>query len=306
MRTIWIWYLAAIVATFIMATLGVFVRHISPGNEFTIALGRFVVGFLCLAGFAALKRDRDRDTMQPVRITWALVGSGVCLALFVVAYFKAVMSGPLANAAFLLYLGPLVASSLAAVVLGEGFNRTSGVLLGVALLGTLFITEFRIPDSTDQVNSLVFGFLSGVFYGLFLLLNNRQFQRTGSSFGRTRVQFLFASLVLIPVVVLDGVSLEWADAPWIVAIGVLHGFVALTLVVAALAYLRTIEYSTISYGEPVMAALLGVVLYDESISLLQVVGCFFVLVAGIARILIREDAGRPSMVNRSYSHDPNG
>jgi len=288
-RTIWIWYLAAIVATFIMSTLGVFVRHVSPGNELTIALGRFGIGLLCLVGLAAFKRDHD--SVQPVRITWALVGSGVCLALFVVFYFKAVVSGPLANAAFLLYLGPLVASSLAAIVLAEGFSRTSAILLGVALLGTLFITEFRIPDSVDQVNSLVFGFLSGVFYGLFLLLNNRQFQRSGSSLGRTRYQFLFASLVLVPVVALDGVALEWSDIPWIAAVGVLHGVVALTLVVAALGYLRTVEYSTISYGEPVMAALLGVALYDESISLLQIVGCFLVLVAGIARILVREDAG---------------
>ncbi|GAB4463317.1 MAG: DMT family transporter [Anaerolineae bacterium] len=287
----WRWYLAAFAATFIMATLGVFVREVSPGNELVVALGRFGIGFVCLAGLAALKRG---DPTPPARVTGALVASGVCLALFVVFYFKAVLSGPLANAAFLLYLGPLVASTLAALWLGEGFNRMSGVLLGGALLGTLFITEFRIPDSADQVESLVFGVLSGVFYGLFLLLNNPKLQGAGSSYARTRYQFLFATLALVPVVALDGVSLRLADLPWIIAVGVLHGFVALTLVVASLGYLRTIEYGTISYGEPVMAALLGVVLYSESISLLQVVGCLFVLVAGIARVFLREQAPVPT------------
>jgi drug/metabolite transporter (DMT)-like permease len=66
--------------------------------------------------------------------------------------------------------------------------------------------------------------------------------------------------------------------------------VALTLVIAALGHLKTIEYGTISYGEPVAAALIGVIAYHERTSLLQVVGCLLVLAAGIARVLIREDS----------------
>ena len=50
----WVWYLAAIAGTFIMATLGAFVRQVSPGNEYAIALGRFGIGFVCLAGLRAL------------------------------------------------------------------------------------------------------------------------------------------------------------------------------------------------------------------------------------------------------------
>jgi drug/metabolite transporter (DMT)-like permease len=66
--------------------------------------------------------------------------------------------------------------------------------------------------------------------------------------------------------------------------------VALTLVITALGHLKTIEYGTISYGEPVMAALLGVALYHERISPFQAVGCFLVLAAGIARVVVQEDS----------------
>ena len=284
----WLWYCAAILATGLMATLGVFVRQVSSGNEYVIALGRFSIGFVCLAGLRAL--TGGNSDQQPIRITWALPGSGVALALFVVCYFKAVVSGTLANAAFLLYLGPLIASSLAAIWLGEGFNRTSGFLLGCALVGTLFITEFRLPEGSDEIESLVFGFLSGLFYGLFLVLNNQKVQAAGSSLARTSYQFLFASLVMLPVVVVGGISLEPSDIPWIVAVGVLHGFGALTLVIAALGHLITIEYGTIAYGEPVAAALIGVFAYHESIAPLQVAGCLVVLGAGIARVVIRENA----------------
>jgi len=209
--------------------------------------------------------------------------------VFVVCYFKAVMSGTIATAAFLLYLGPLIASTLAAVWLGEGFDRTNGLLLGCALLGTLFITEFKLPTDTRQAESLVFGFLSGVFYGLFLLFNNPRLQGRSAGVERTYTQFVLATLVMIPVVALNGPHLVTADIPWLIAIGVIHGFLALTLVIAALGHLKTIEYGTISYGEPVAAALLGVILYDERLSAWQVIGGGLVLAAGIARVVIPSD-----------------
>ncbi len=300
-----IWYGAAVAATAMMATLGVFVRHVSAGNEYVIALGRFSIGLVCLTMWRAFTSPPGKSVGARLaapwagqalplrgarlkRLSWPLIASGIALPVFVICYFKAVTSGPLANAAFLLYLGPLIASTLAALWLGEGFNRVSVMLLGCALLGTLFITEFRLPDNADQIESLVFGSLSGLFYGLFLLFNNRKLLGEVDSLAATSSQFLIATLVMIPAVAVTGIDLQPSDLPWILAVGVIHGFLALTLVIAALAYLKTIEYSTISYGEPVMAALLGVLLYDERISLLQVAGCGLVLAAGMARVFMRE------------------
>jgi drug/metabolite transporter (DMT)-like permease len=170
-----------------------------------------------------------------------------------------------------------------------------GLLLGSALLGTLFITEFKFPEDSAQLESLIFGLLSGLFYGLFLLLNNRKLQGDGAGFTTTIYQFLFAVLVTIPVVIITGINLTLSDLVWIIAIGVIHGFGALTLVIMSLGHLKTIEYSTISYGEPVVAALIGGVAYHEKMSILQLAGCFFVLVAGIARVFIREGRVSPQI-----------
>ncbi len=295
-----LWMFAALAGTGIMATLGVFVRQVSPGNEFAIALGRFGIGLLCLVVLRALTRPGQAGE-RPARL-WVSAGSGVFLALFVVSYFKAVMSGTLASAAFLLYLGPLIASTLAAAWLGEGLDWTNGLLLGCALLGTVFITEFKLPTGPAQVESLVFGFLSGVFYGLFLLFNNPRLSGNSAGLSRTFTQFAFATLVMIPVIAVAGANLTLADVPWILAIGVLHGFLALTLVIAALGHLKTIEYGTLSYGEPVAAALLGVVLYDERLSAWQIIGGGLVLAAGLARVLIRE-AEHPTSVPAVESGD---
>jgi drug/metabolite transporter (DMT)-like permease len=289
MRGKFVWYVAAIVATIIMATLGVFVRQVSSGNEFTIVLGRFGVGVVCLATLRALKGEPNGG--KRIRVSWALAASGIVMPLFVICYIKAVLSGTLANAAFLLYLGPLIASSLAAIWLGEVFTRIGGLLLTIALLGTLFITEFKFPEDADQLESLIFGLLSGLFYGLFLLFNNRKLQGDDGGFTTPMIQFLFAVLVTLPIVFVTGINLILADLFWLTAIGVIHGFGALTLVIMALKHLKTIEYSTISYGEPVAAALIGGIAYHEKMSILQLVGCLFVLAAGMARVFIREGRG---------------
>lgn len=280
------WYAAALTGTSLMATLGAFVRQISPGNELVIALGRFGFGLICLAVFLALRPGPRRP--QTWRLSWPLVGAGVFMPLFVVSYFRAVNTGTMANAAFLLYLGPLIASSLAAVWLREGFSRLSGALLGLALLGTLLITEFELPRRAEDAESLVFGLLSGLFYGLFLVANNRQVQSDQSGYAAVAAQFAVATLVIAPFVALSSPSIDAADLAWIAAIGVIHGFVALTLVITALAHLRTIEYSTIAYGEPVIAALIGGLAFQESLSPLQLLGCALVLGAGLARVFFSE------------------
>lgn len=281
-----VWYAAALTGTSLMATLGAFVRQISPGNELVIALGRFGFGLICLAGFLALRPGPRRP--QPWRLSWPLVGAGIFMPLFVVSYFRAVNTGTMANAAFLLYLGPLIASSLAAVWLREGFSRLSGALLGLALLGTLLITEFELPRRAEDAESLVFGLLSGLFYGLFLVANNRQVQSDLSGYAAVAAQFGVATLVMAPFVALSSPSIDAADLAWIAAIGVIHGFVALTLVITALAHLRTVEYSTIAYGEPVIAALIGGLAFQESLSPLQLLGCALVLSAGLARVFLSE------------------
>ena len=97
---------------------------------------------------------------------------------------------------------------------------------------------------------------------------------------------------MLPVVAASGASLSGADLAWIGAVGVLHGFVALTLVIAALRFLKTIEYGTISYGEPVIAALIGALAYHERISALQLIGCALVFAAGIARVVIAANVPR--------------
>jgi len=64
-----------------------------------------------------------------------------------------------------------------------------------------------------------------------------------------------------------------------------QGFLATTLLVTAIKYLKTIEYGTISYIEPLVASIIGFMLYSEQLSSLQFIGYAIVLSVGVLQIV---------------------
>ena len=278
-----VWYLAAILGVCITASLGVFVRRISPGNDSTIVFGRFFIGAVCLG--LGLGLTGTLDIAQITRISWVLIVSGVLMALLVVCYVKAIQTGTLASASFLLYLGPLIAAGLSSILTKVGISVANWALLGCAFIGAILITNRNPEDDQGKNRGIVYGLAAGFFYGLYLTANNKDIMVDLPGPLITLCQFAIASIAILPSVVSSGINLERADIPWLLAIGVLHGFIALTLVVTSLTHLSTVGYGTISYLEPLAAAILGLVLYKEKLTIRQWIGCGLVLAAGVTRVI---------------------
>jgi drug/metabolite transporter (DMT)-like permease len=68
--------------------------------------------------------------------------------------------------------------------------------------------------------------------------------------------------------------------------GFFQGFLAVTLMIFSIVYLKAYQYGTISYLEPVVASLAGLVLYDETITLQQALGGILILSSGVTQILL--------------------
>lgn len=56
--------------------------------------------------------------------------------------------------------------------------------------------------------------------------------------------------------------------------------------IIAIQSLEVYEFSTISYLEPMVATLLGVFVYSETVSFWQAVGCLTIFVAGVKQIYL--------------------
>jgi drug/metabolite transporter (DMT)-like permease len=277
------WYVLAAVGVMTTGTLGPAVRSVSDGNDEAIIFGRYSIGFICMAiAILIIFKDERKGVARIKRKPLILLFfTGICLAYLGFAYVRAIQLGSLAEAGFLLYSGPLIATAV--VARRENLSLVAGALLGCAVLGTLLITGFKLPWNTNLEDSVRYGILAGLLYGLYLYFNNQEMQQ--SVLGRVSAfyQFFFAALVMVPLVVYAGTNLIPKDFIFITIIGVIHGFAALSLVISALKYLETNEYGSISYLEPATAAIIGFIFCNETLSIAQAVGCAIILFAGVAR-----------------------
>ena len=149
-------YGAAISAAVLIASLGIFVRNISA-DTIIIAIARLSLGFLFLLGYLGLTRN-----LRAAKVTFSpyLVAGGLSLGLCVWSYIKAIAHTSLANAVFLLYLGPLLAVGFAYFLLREKIALPSILLISLAFVGCLFVVQFDFSFSPSDALGYVYGLLS--------------------------------------------------------------------------------------------------------------------------------------------------
>lgn len=271
---------SAVIATLLMGSIGVLIRHISVDGSI-IAFSRFTLGFLFLAVFLLLSKRRQAFK---VKISSALLFSGVFLALGVLFYILVIKTTTLANAVFLLYLAPLLASVFGHFLLKEKINALNALLVVLAFLGSLCLLEFNISLNKIDASGQLFGFAAAFCYAFFIIANRKIASET-SGFSRAFYQMLFAGLTLLPFVIgnIDSAAL-YHDGIWLLGIGFFHGFIALTLMIVSLRYLHIHEYATVSYLEPIIAAIIGYVIYNEALSWLQFSGGILIIACGFMQM----------------------
>jgi drug/metabolite transporter (DMT)-like permease len=159
-------YGAAIVGVVVMGSLGIFVRNISA-DPAIIAFTRLSLGFMFLLWFLASTRN---FRALKISISLPLLASGVSIGLCIWSYIETITHSSLANAAFLLYLGPLLAVAFAYLLLKEKIAPGSALLIGLSFLGCVLIFRFDLSFSNTEVLGITYGLLSASSYALFIVL----------------------------------------------------------------------------------------------------------------------------------------
>ena len=214
----------------------------------------------------------------------------------------------------------MYATILAAIFLKERINIQRALCLVAVVVGMLFAVGVITPDGVtfDLSPTYAFGnaiaLLSGVAYGLFLF--SARYRTDADSDARSWWQFLIASITLIGLMIVDGVLSgglkytvkeggvaqvdaqgniiveEWSIftmdlQSWLVwiAAAFISGFVAFHLLTHAAKILTAGELAAVSYWEVVMAAILGVVLFQEYMTLFQIFGAILIVGGGAIQVV---------------------
>ncbi len=266
---------AALIAAVFMGCLGFLVRK-TGADAAVVAFFRFTIGFLLMSCvviyYVAAKGEK-------VKFSPSSAFSGISIGLCILFYFFAIQSTSIGLAAFVLYLGPVFAIIGEAVMRRKMPDLRQWIIIVLALSGFVMISS--LGDASGFNKGTMYALLSGVFYGAYILINRFIPQQITLPV-RVFWQFLAASCAVGLVLLLSGrsVAVDAGGWPYVLTIGVVQGFAVLLLTGYAIKHLSAIEFGALSYAEPLVALLLGFVLYDESMSAVQIAG-IVLIVAGM-------------------------
>ncbi|VEG26057.1 DMT family transporter [Actinomyces howellii] len=298
-----------------MGFVGTFGRLSTPlkpdGTRFIIgdflAFGRMTVGAL---GFLLLiVAVKKLAKLRSTKLSFAVVAGGLSIGASLALYVSSTLMTTIANAVFLIYTGPLVSAILARIFLKEKISVRNGVFLTLVFLGMLMTIglvtytsgeglSFGLqlgadPEYPKKVLGDLFGLGSGVFYGLALFFY--RYRGDIDSEIRGFWNFVFGA---VGALIVMAFRITWLDPTnpfevmkptnwfWAVGMFLFCGLFAIGFLVVAGKHLPAVELSTVSYWECVVALLLGLVLWDESMTLVGAIGGVLILGGGLAPILL--------------------
>lgn len=286
-------FIAAIIASMLMGTLCIFVRE-SECTAQICSLSRFSIGLIIIGIYGSICVLLKRGSLK---FSGKAFCSGIGISLCILFYFLAIQETSAGIAALLPATGPLFAAVWEALLEHHLPPKRDALLIMTAGLGIVLVSMLSESTGGGQNDALgiIYGLISGLFYSLYIVLN--RFMKPGVTLlQRTFWQSAAGTIVLlIPVLCVLFIPAFQVEAPfenvdtgwiWLLGIGICQGVAVLGLVAFAMKKLSSLEFGIVSCMEPMEAAFIGLLMYEEIIKPGQWCGFALVLSAILAKSVL--------------------
>lgn len=277
----WVAAVAVAITMFLWASAFVGIRHL--GHDFgpgSLALGRLLVGSVCLAAVALV-----RPWVRPSRQEWlAIAGIGV---LWFGIYNLALNAGErhvdAGTAAMLLQISPVLIAVMAAVFLGDTFTRNLVIGLALAFSGVVMIGFSHPGGRQASLLGAVLCVVCAVVYSVSVILQKPIMARLPAA----QVTWLacvvgaICCLPWLPALIGDLRTAPASSIGWLVYLGAFPTAIAFTTYAYALRHMPASRLGVTTYIVPPIAIVMGWLLLDEVPPALAYVGGALALI-GVA------------------------
>jgi len=262
-------------------------------DAFVVSFYRGAIGLLFVFVWLVL---RPRGSGLANRRLWfwsAVAGLGVAGNFSF--YFLSIAEGSVAVAVSLMYCAPVFVYLLSFGLKIESPTPLKWAAIGVVIIGIVLLTRIYDVDA-DAVTPIGIGagLLAGLSYTVFIF-GFKYAARHGSPQAILVIAFsVLISLLIWPADVNQAVAvLSAPDWPLFMILGVLGAGLSFILYIVGLNNTAPTVASVVAMIEPVTAALFGVVILNESLVTLQVIGMALILVT-VTTLSVYSSAARPS------------
>ncbi len=221
----------------------------------------------------------SRRALADRQATFAVVAVGVLDAGNAIAYFTALEKGPVVVAVLTHYLTPVMVALVAPLVLREPFSRRALLASPVILGGLALVVGPGQGDTTWA--TAAWGAFSAVCYAGIVIYS----KRAATAYSPLAVTALHAPISLAVVVLFFGseafpTRIDGGLA-WMIVGALFCGLVAVMLFNVGLRTVAAHLAGVLTYVEPVVAAIVGIVWLHQPLGPLGAVGAALMLAAGV-------------------------
>jgi len=278
------YYLAAFFAFMLWGFFSLALKPIAYVSSFDILFYRITFSAVLIIIFTFLFRRKilmsdintfkklpEKDRKKGIRLT--LIG-GVLLGINWFLFIYVVNQINVQSASFAYLICPIITTFLANIILKERLKKMQWIAISISLLGCL-IYFF------SNANNLFFALIVATTYALYLIS-----QRTNVYFDKFNAlvfQMIVIFVLTIPYYILNGFSVpsELSFYLYIFIIATLFTLVPLYMNLYALKGTSASTVGVMIYINPIIAFLLAVFYYKESVNTLQIVSYFLILLSVI-------------------------
>ena len=286
--------LLILLAAILWGTVGVTTRAIFTVAETTALSVAFLrlalaVPVLGLATATVLGRRGFSATPRHLLLMGAI---GILLAGYQLLYFGAIQRVGVAIATLVtLCMAPVIVALLSVVLLGERPTRRLVMAAGLAIFGTVLLVSPADSASIDRSAGLglLLSFGSATGYALLIIVSRRIAQEYHPLTPLT-IGFVVGALALLPGLLLEGAAVSYPPLSWglLLYLGIVPTALAYLLFTIGIRTTVAPVASLVTLIEPLTAAGLAWLLFDERLGPLALVGAALLL--GAVFRLTREGA----------------
>ena len=271
--------IAILAAGCLWGLMGIFSREMTAiGFDSPGAL--IIRGSLGCAAFGLTMLARDRGLfLIRLRHLWLFAGAGLCSMLFFTySYFQCISMTSLSTAAILLYTAPSMVMAMSIVIFHERLTVPKAAALVMAFAGCRLVS-----GGGDGVTALgvFYGLCAGFGYALYsifarLLLNRGYDSRTinfyALFFAAAGACVIWGGIKPVTLMASSAAGLWWG-----LGSGLVSCYLPYRLYTYGMTGVETGTASTLASTEPVMATLMGILVYREAMPLASVLGILLVI-----------------------------
>ncbi|MEH6949602.1 EamA family transporter [Bacillus sp. JJ634] len=213
------------------------------------------------------------------------IGTGIfSFVLFNWCVFSAIKETSISVATILLYTAPAFVTIFSRFIFKEFLTTRKVLALLITFIGCSFVIGI-LPNTNESISlyGLILGLGSGLFYALYSIFGKFALRKY-NSLTVTAYTFLFAAIAVTPfsglwlVVPLFSDMKVWV---YIIGLGFLSTMLPFIFYTKGLNTIESSQASIIATIEPVVASLVGFLIFHEKLNVWQYFGIFLVIAAVI-------------------------